>query len=568
MPATRSVISVINNESYATYIFSERAFQSAWSHPDVPVLVFADSGLPGFSVQHHGGPVGSGLPVELLFWGDWWNSPQGAARRVLIETRTQAVLASDYFAELKQYGIERPRWRGAKIVTKPGPPGAFNSNDDQQAVPDLIDDLIDDDVFPDPDDEKIAFVVFMPQGFTQSINANGAHTKDYDYEFPWDVDWFWVAWVRSFGDTPGEDPEDAIRTMTHELVEMFSDPEADGWYAGNAQTGEIGDAAVSGATKQTAWVNGAHVSAYWSNQYGATVIPIDRDYQARILGTSRLEHRDVVNGTFRPDAADSRLCDLLPQCCLADRDYKFTIVKRDELVHLTVETQRYRQPMLAWAVDGKPVTADGVLSLDVIAGTFDGRHARFGPKTVLVQAKLSNNELTLRAVGTDANFDIPVSCTVTDGSITGNVRTNVIARPAVTVGFVGAELTVDPEYERQRTDCEKAAAKMFKDLGKTQPHGKVKIGDPVEFAGVLGHVPVYAGLHQYARARRVLDLIRMAQAVLPSEAAGALTESLIADVPAMQAAIAAHTATRTNNGHTNGYGTLSPSVSLVEVVPD
>src|SRR5690349_16900524 len=110
MPSSRSVISVVDNESFATYIFSERSFQSAWSHPDVPVLVFADSGLPGFSVQHHGGPVGSGLPVELLFWGDWWNSPQGAARRVLLETRTQAVLASDYFSELKQYGIERPHW--------------------------------------------------------------------------------------------------------------------------------------------------------------------------------------------------------------------------------------------------------------------------------------------------------------------------------------------------------------------------------------------------------------------------------------------------------------------------
>ncbi len=43
----------------------------------VGVLVFADPILPGFSVQSHGGPVGSGLGVELLCWGDWWNSPRG-----------------------------------------------------------------------------------------------------------------------------------------------------------------------------------------------------------------------------------------------------------------------------------------------------------------------------------------------------------------------------------------------------------------------------------------------------------------------------------------------------------
>jgi len=565
MPATRSVISVVNTQSYATYLFSERAFQSAWSHPDVPVLVFADSGLPGFSVQHHGGPVGSGIPVELLFWGDWWNSPQGVARRVLIETRAQAVLASDYFSELKQYGIERPHWRGAKIVTKPGPPGAFNSDDDQQAVPDLIDDLIDDDVFPDPDDEKIAFVVFMPQGFTQSINANGAHTKDYDYTFPWDVDWFWVAWVRSFGDVAGEDPEDAIRTMTHELVEMLSDPEADAWYASDPQTGEIADAAVSpGPIKQTAWVNGAHVSAYWSNQYGATVIPIDRDYKARIMGTIRLEHRDVVHGTFAPDPSDSKLCALLPQRCIEERDYKFSIVKRDETVRLTVETERYRQPRLAWAVDGKPVTANGVVSVDVIAGTFEGRRARFGPKTIAIQCTLSNNELKLQTVGTESNFDVPVTCAITDASITGNVRTNVIARPSVTVGFVGAELTVDPDYEGQRAACEKAAATLFKDLGKTKPKGKVKIGDPVEFdPGVLGYVPAYAGLQQYARARRIVDLARMAHAALPGEEAAALTAALFAEAPVLQAAVAAQAATRIDtDGHTNGVPT---STSLTPV---
>jgi hypothetical protein len=537
MPTARTVINIQNDLSYITYIYSERAFQSPWSHPNVPVLVFADSGLPGFSVQHHGGPVGSGLPVELLFWGDWWNSAEGVARRVLIETRTQAVLASDYFSELKQYGIERPHWRGAKIVTKPGPPAAFNSTDDETAVPDLIDDLIDDDVFPDPDDEKIAFVVFMPKGFTQSINANGAHTKDYNYTL-FDYDWYWVAWVRSFGDTAGEDPEDAIRTMTHELVEMFSDPEADAWYAGNPEAGEIGDAAVSpGGVKQTAWVNGAHVSAYWSNQYGATVIPIDRDYKARILGNIRLDHREAVNGTFRPDPDDSRLCELLPQCCLNLKDYKFTLVKRDETVRLSTEIERYRQPVITWTVEGVPVKGDGVLSLNVIAGTFVGHHSKFVPKTVTVQCKLLNNELTLRTIGTEANFDITVSCSITDASITGNVKTNVIAKPSTTVGFVGAELTLDPEYQHQRAECEKAAAAMLKKAGLAKSR-KVKLGDPVEFGpGILGDVPAYARLHQYERARRVVDMARMAHAVLPKETAKVLIASLVADVPALQGAL-------------------------------
>jgi hypothetical protein len=549
MAGSRVILKVTDTTSVVTALFSEQTFQGSWSHPNVAVLVFADSQLPGFSVQHHGGPVGSGLPVELLFWGDWWNSVEGANRRALIMDRTQALLASDYFSELKQYGVDRPYWRGALTVTSPGPPGAFNSNDDQQAVPDLIDDLIDDDVFPDPDDEKIAFVVFMPKGFTQSIGANGAHTKDYNYTFPWDKDWYWVAWVRSFGAETGEDPEDALRTMSHELVEMLTDPESDAWYASDPQTGEIGDAAVSspGNVKQTAWVNGVHVQAYWSNQYGATVIPIDRDYQARILGAIKLTNRHVVQGTFRPDPEDSRLCELLPQCCVANRDYTFTIVKRDERVRLSVETQRYRQPQLAWSVDGVPVTGNGTLSLNVFAGTIVGHKSEYVSKSVNLQCTLSKSELTLQTIGTESNFDVTVTCAITDGSITGNVRTNVIAKPSVTVGFLGAELTIDPEYLRQKAECAKAASKMFRGIAQTTP--KVKLGDPVEFEpGILGEVPAYARLDQYARAKEAVELAYSAYAVIPKEIAHALTTSLISDVPALQAAVAIQASRKQEQG--------------------
>jgi hypothetical protein len=110
MPLSRTITNIIDDRSYTTYLFGEQVLQSSWSHPNVPVLVFADSILPGFPVQNHGGPGGSGLGVELLFWGDWWNSPEGSARRILIETRAQTLLNTDYFSELKQYGIERPLW--------------------------------------------------------------------------------------------------------------------------------------------------------------------------------------------------------------------------------------------------------------------------------------------------------------------------------------------------------------------------------------------------------------------------------------------------------------------------
>jgi hypothetical protein len=151
-------------------------------------------------VTLHGGPVVSRWLIEVLFWGSWWLAPDGVDRQSMVISHV---------------------------------------------VPDLIDDLLDDDVFPDPDYERIAYLVFMPKGSTETIGANGAHTLDDDYEFPFDKDYYWVGSVRWFDDIPGiESREDVPRTATHEFVELCCDPEGDGWIANTANTGEIGDPAV------------------------------------------------------------------------------------------------------------------------------------------------------------------------------------------------------------------------------------------------------------------------------------------------------------------------------------
>jgi hypothetical protein len=94
----------------------------------------------------------------------------------------------------------------------------------------------------------------------------------------------------------------------------------------------------------------------------------------------------------------------LPQCCFANKQYKLTLVKQNEVLHLTIETQRYRQPQLSWTVEGNPVTNDTTLLLDVVAGTFDGHKSKIISKTMPVQCKCINNDLTLNSLGTEANF--------------------------------------------------------------------------------------------------------------------------------------------------------------------
>ncbi|HZP87899.1 MAG TPA: hypothetical protein VFB54_13875 [Burkholderiales bacterium] len=548
MPKPRLLVNI--NDAVGTYvglseIIDDQTVQSSWSHPNVPVLVFADSSIGSSAFSFNGGPVGSGLPIEVLFWGSWWLSAEGVERQSLILSRLQAVIASPYFSELQQYGIAPPHWRGAKVVTKPGAPAAFNSNGDQQAVPDLIDDLIDDDVFPDPDDEQIAQLVFMPKGFTQSINANGAHTFDYDYEFPFDKDYYWVGWIRWFDDVPGESREDVIRTATHELVELLTDPEGDGWYASAPASGEIADLAVSGTTKQTAFVNGAKVQAYWSNNHSAPIIPIDRDYAARLIGTNSSEHTTTERGTFRPDASESKLCDLLPACCLQNRDFSYSLARYDATVKLRVETVRYRAPVFSWSIAGTPVNGNGSVVVNLIVESFNGRIAHYQPQDVTLLYTVTNDSILIRCIGAECNFDVDVSCAVRDGSITGNLKTDVIAKPSLSAGFVGTVLKLDPEYQKEREACLKAAAKMFRDrFTDTRPRRvPTNPGGPVEIdPGILNQVPAFSRLTEYTQARKVLAVAKMTLQVIPSDLAGPMVSALIADTPGLRAAVGLHAA--------------------------
>jgi hypothetical protein len=75
---------VIDDLSSFTY-FSATFFQGSWSHPNV-----LSSFLPTRRFRFFGaasrGPVGSGMPVELIFWETGGFPPEGVSRQVLIQT--------------------------------------------------------------------------------------------------------------------------------------------------------------------------------------------------------------------------------------------------------------------------------------------------------------------------------------------------------------------------------------------------------------------------------------------------------------------------------------------------
>lgn len=89
-------------------------------------------------------------------------------------------------------GIGPPHSHAAKV---------FKSDGEQHVVPESIDVLVEDDVFPDLNDKRIAYLAIMPKGYRRTVGANGSQTF-YDCQFPFDEDYHWVGRVRPLGRYP------------------------------------------------------------------------------------------------------------------------------------------------------------------------------------------------------------------------------------------------------------------------------------------------------------------------------------------------------------------------------
>jgi hypothetical protein len=225
-------------------------------------LIFPpNNGTGDTNVVSHGGAIASGVPVQLIFWGSLWNTPANSQLRAQLVASAAGLIAGPYFRELKQYGAARPTFRGAITMTGPNPPSSFDDGD----VGDAVWNLIDANVFPEPDDAggRNFYCMLMAPGTSYSPGgALGAHSWPTDYDFPFDIDTAWVAWV-GFAD---------LNTMTrafgHELAETCSDPEGDAWFV-DSSGAEIGDLCNS----RRAFVRGVFVEGYWSKRHNACVIP-------------------------------------------------------------------------------------------------------------------------------------------------------------------------------------------------------------------------------------------------------------------------------------------------------
>jgi hypothetical protein len=246
---------------------------------DPGILVFLpesacpDGSIPSTAIWSKGGAIGTQDPVHLLYWGQDWQTRvdpnTGGLLANSFTSAVQAILAGAWMSGLRQYGVKRCPFGSASIVPYDPPllPNTFDDGD----VENMIQSRIDAGQFPEPDEPggRNLYVAIMPPN-TKHPDSHGVPISGKHSSFMTgsviDVDTAWYAIVCNNPFT------EMIRTFSHELAEMCSDPEDDGWRVYSAPRGcdEIGDL----CTSRVGPVSGVNnVEAYWSMHENACIIP-------------------------------------------------------------------------------------------------------------------------------------------------------------------------------------------------------------------------------------------------------------------------------------------------------
>jgi hypothetical protein len=518
--------SLVEKESFVSLVAGR---QVSSEPPGVPptaptqTLLRFDQHKTPTDLTFHGGAIAPALPIQLLFWGEFWRS-LGAQQRSDIEARAQELLAGPYTSALDQYGITRPFYRGSLIVLSPAPPtDPFDGGD----INSMIWDLINTGVFPEPDEPggRNGYFVMMPPATSMKNPGGGAHTSRFHYEFPADVDWVWAGWSNY-----NQSVDTMTATFSHELVELLTDPEMDGWYNDTLDhnEGEIADLCQPGGNWETAFVGDVNVMAYWSARDQACVIPT-HTLRVRVDGLISVDDTrpDGEGDQEYPFGQNRPLCALLPACCFKG-PYHWRRTQVLETATLEATTSGYHAPTLVWAVNDQNVSGQGKISVSVDVT----RDTPTGPVTANETFDLSyavaDKYVQLGNDSVVGNFDIVVSATsdepTSPAGATGGSRT-----AAVVVPFRGSEFTWDDGFQRDQEACRKESDALWVATHKaTEEHpGPIDPG-PLrqEDRAIMASLGAWVSEDAWRAARMTLAHAASIEAKEPEAAAG-LRRSLL-----------------------------------------
>ena len=243
------------------------AFAHHGSGEDIQIFPVPTIPPGGLTVTHGGGTVLQKPKVQLLFWGNAWQSdPNLSSLASQIYGDCLTIMRGRYLDGMRQYGTGGSgRITGANFVLS-NPPNPVTIDD----VGNLVWDLIDAGHFPDPHDSPGPnyYCAFTLPGVLRKDHptATGEHSFADDTDL-FDTARIWTGWV-GFGDI-----DRLTKSFSHELVEFCSDPGGDGWQVeprnDDGPWNEIVDV-CAGAAGQ---LDGVMVEAYYSAQDRSCIIP-------------------------------------------------------------------------------------------------------------------------------------------------------------------------------------------------------------------------------------------------------------------------------------------------------
>jgi hypothetical protein len=248
----------------------------------VPTVVFE----PHFGAEpttYFGAGVMSDTPVQLLFWGSYWNSYMGAASKQQIITGINNEYNSSIYDRLSQYTDLAGDHAGPAYLYStwtatedPDPSGSgFTDGQLQQVVRDAINDPNSPILSPvhieliDGGHAPLYLVITPPNIRSSSQPSAGGYHSEY-FSFPQSIAY---GWIGNFGSL------DSITVITsHETAEAMTDPSAiaswvvqpgASWPGGGSGYWEIGDLEAQSYTYR---IYGSLTQSFWDNNAQAFTV--------------------------------------------------------------------------------------------------------------------------------------------------------------------------------------------------------------------------------------------------------------------------------------------------------
>jgi hypothetical protein len=442
-----------------------------------------------------GGPVANGFRLELLFWGDYWQTNAS-----LVSDLTQAIsdiLASPYLSELSQYGVNSISQGNSTIVLSPGPPAPSFSGGD---ATDMVWALIDDGKYAEG--AAIIYMIFAPPGTSYGGGeAGGAHTVGFDPNLVEDVSGALlqaelnllsgeskpllptarVGWV-NFATF------DAMTAVfTHELVEMLVDPDVwfnRGWITDSTALGadlnEIADVCLN----QVGMAGGHRVSAYYSDRLKKCVVPMEVLHRSLSLSMTNRFDRPLLIERGSTTVERHNHC--------YSGAYNWTLWEGEGRATITADVSTFVDPLIAWTVNDEIINGVKTIKADVSVGADPlSVLTSMPPETATLTCTTNDRVLIIDDVRQGQCW-VDVRCQVSESSAAAKCVGACVDE--VSFAIAGRVRVMDDRFDEDRRQCQRLAHELARNILRQQVIPRIPEGDPPppwvgrQFTGVAPEV--------------------------------------------------------------------------------